>query len=656
MAKLGYKAHVGEENSEDIADRERRRYLAELRRKLWVSVILTVPLFVVKNGWIALALATPVQLWVGWQFYQSTWLGLKNRMANMDTLIALGTSVAYGFSVAVVVLEQQFKAWGVEGHVYFEVAATIITLILLGKYLEVRAKGQTSEAIKKLMGLAAKTARVVRDGKEVEVAIEDIAVGDRIVVRPGEKIAVDGVVVRGMSSVDESMVTGESLPVEKKVGDRVIGATLNVSGAIEMKAQRVGKETMLAQIVELVRQAQGSRAPIQKLVDVVSAYFVPVVVVLSIATFLIWFNFGPEPQLVRALVSMIAVLIIACPCALGLATPTSIMVGIGRGAQAGILIKDASVLEVAGKVNTVVFDKTGTLTEGKPAVQELVMKQDVKQALASIEKLSAHPLAVAVVQHLAEVKPVEIDKFKDKPGLGVVGEYQGKRVAVGTKPLMIEEKMTWDKELENKAEVMKTRAQTAVYVGLGDRVVAVVGIADTLKPQAQAVVEELKRKRIETVMITGDNQATAQAIGKKVGIDQVLAEVLPQDKETKIRELQARRVVAMVGDGINDAPALAVADVGLAMGGGTDVAMASAGVTLLRSDIGLVPKALRLSQATMANIKQNLLWAFGYNVVLIPVAMAGLINPILASAAMALSSVSVVTNALRLKRASLETS
>lgn len=683
VSSLGYTAHIGEEGQEDIVERERAKELLTLQRKLVVSSIATALLLfgvmvpfsppILKNMWIMWLLATPVQFWVGKQYYQSTWSGLKNRLANMDTLIALGTSVAYIYSVLVVLFGSELERLGVPAHVYFETSATIITLILLGKYLELRAKGQTSEAIKKLLKLQAKVAHVLRNGKQLDIPVEEIVIGDRIIVKPGEKIPVDGIVASGETSIDESMVTGESIPVEKRKGDRAIGATVNGSGSFEMTAEKVGSETMLAQIVELVKQAQGSKAPIQKLVDVISSYFVPVVMMLALLTFLVWFNVGPDPRLLRALTSLIAVLIIACPCALGLATPTSIMVGVGRGAEEGILIRDAEALEVANKINTVVFDKTGTLTEGKPAVLNTLFvvsigvseQERLMAGVLSVEQKSHHPLAGAIVQYIRttypKAKEVPVTKFTDISGFGVKAVVRGKTVVVGTRKLMEKEQVSMPLELEKKIETWRSQAQTVSYIAMGKSFVAAVGIADAVKPAAKQVIKELERIKVKTVMITGDNRKTAEAIAAQLGISTVEAEVLPQDKEKKIRELKSQgRVVSMVGDGINDAPALARADVGIAMGNGTDVAIESSGITLLRSDIALVPKALRLSKTTMRNIKQNLAWAFGYNVILIPVAMGILypffglqLNPILASAAMALSSVSVVANALRLKTARL---
>lgn len=682
VKSLGYTPHLSVTNGEDVIADDRRRELTDLQRKLLVSGVLNLILLIgamvpiapdwLKNMWLMWLLATPIQFWAGGQYYQSAWSGLKNRTANMDTLIALGTSVAYVYSVLVVLFEAYFRGLGLETHVYFEVSATIITLILLGKFLEIRAKGQTSAAIKKLLDLQAKTARVIRDGQELDIPIGEIAQGERIVVKPGEKIPVDGQIIFGETSVDESMITGESVPVAKQAKDRVIGATINQSGAFEMTAEKIGQETMLAQIIELVRQAQGSRAPIQKLTDQISSVFVPTVMMLALATFFIWFNLGPEPQFVRAMISLVSVLIIACPCALGLATPTSIMVGVGKGAEHGILVKDAEALELASKVRTVVFDKTGTLTEGKPTVVGFKLLDSkaslpatwLKSVIFSLEAQSHHPLAQAVVDYLrpdTKLIKQKVTAFKDISGQGVSAQVKAKQVLIGTTHLLKTHQISVPKSVERQAEAWRQQAWTVSFVAVESEVVAVMGIADTIKASARATISKLRAMGVTSVMLTGDNHHTAQAIANQLGIDEVKAEVLPQDKAQLIQQYkQGSGRVAMVGDGINDAPALAAADVGMAMGNGTDVAIESAGITLLRSDISLVPQALKLSQNTMTNIKQNLVWAFGYNVILVPVAMGVLypltglqLNPVLASAAMALSSVSVVTNALRLRNSTL---
>lgn len=694
VASLGYRAHVDAVDTNDVLAADRAQELQELKRKLYFSVPLTLLLIIgsmvpaapalLQNPWVQLLLATPIQLWVGWRYYQSAWSALQNKTANMDTLVALGTSVGYLFSIVVVFFGERLMMAGVEAHVYFEVSATIITLILLGKYLELRAKSQTSDAIKTLLNLQPQTALVLRAGKQQQIPVAEVMVGDTLLVKPGEKIPVDGVITDGATNIDESMVTGESMPVTKTVGQQVIGATLNQSGSIEMTAQKVGSDTMLANIIRLVRDAQGSRAPIQQLTDTISAYFVPIVIVLSVLTFIAWWFLGPEPQLVHALVSMISVLIIACPCALGLATPTSIMVGVGKGARAGMLIRDAEALERASKVDTVLFDKTGTITEGKPQVLEYAWSADsdtqlrnahvklpkdmtaadyINAVLYSVEQKSHHPLAQAVVQYLETKGAIElkVNEFTDEVGKGVRATVAGKSVLIGTQALLTAHNVQLSDELETLAQEWRSKALTVVYMAIGAEAVAVMGIADAIKPASKAMVAELSAMGISTLLVTGDTQQTAEAIAKQAGIKQVLAQVLPADKEAKVRELQqAGKTVAMVGDGINDAPALAAAAVGIAMGGGTDVAIESAGITLLRSDISLVPQALRLSRATMRNIAENLVWAFGYNIILIPVAMGVLypffgwqLNPMIAGGAMAFSSVSVVLNALRLKRVRL---
>ena len=685
VESLGYTAHLEDEQPFSPKTLEGHSLnhgndLPELKTKLLVSAVLTTPMMLamfpgmpmwLMDPRLHLALATPVQFWVGKQYYLSAWRALKNGMTNMDTLIALGTSVAYFFSLAVILFGNELHKLGIEAHVYFETSAAIITLILLGKFLEARAKGQTSDAIKKLLDLQAKKARIIRNGEEIEIPVEEVQVGDLLKVRPGEKIPVDGVIEKGSAAIDESMVTGESVPVTKKKDDEVVGATLNTNGNLVIKATKVGSDTFLSHVVDLVKKAQGSKAPIQKLVDRVSSIFVPTVIVLSIISFALWIILGPEPVLVHALLAMIGVLIIACPCALGLATPLSIMVGVGKGAQEGILIKDAENLEVAGKISTIVFDKTGTLTEGKPELQKLVFLDDEKnkealeQLIFSLEAESHHPLAEAVVNKLSTSTKVTADKqvtnFKDLPGRGISGKIGKKEILIGTAKFLESKKVVLDSDLLDRADRLAEKAQTTSHVAVNGNHVALMGIADTVKKSSRTVIKELHKLGIKSVMLTGDNQKTAEAVAKQVGIDEVRAEVLPKDKQDVINQLKEKgEVVAMIGDGINDAPALAAADIGIAMGMGTDVAIETAGVTLLRSDISLVPKAVKLSKATLSNIQQNLFWAFGYNTILIPVAMGALypffqiqLNPVIASGAMALSSVSVVTNALRLKRIKL---
>ncbi len=674
---LGYVAHL--ELDEDIQEQERAKELKLMKNKLLVGGVFSTVLLsgmlpnlpaIFYNPWFQWLLATPVQFWAGSRFYQGAWSSLKNKTTNMDTLVVLGTSVAYFYSVIVTLWGEWFMSHGLDTHVYFEAAAAIITFILLGKFLEIRAKAKTSAAIKELLNLQAKTAWLKKKNQWVEVPIDQVQIGDVLLVKPGQKVPVDGVIIKGETSLDESMVTGESLPVTKTVKDEVVGATINQSGSIEIKATKVGNETMLASIIRLVKEAQGSRPQIQALVDKISSYFVPTVIILAILTFVGWLIFGPDPRLLFALVSMINVLIIACPCALGLATPTSLMVGIGKGAKLGVLIKDAQALEVANKVKTVVFDKTGTLTEGKPRVQQAdfmtTNQQQVLAVIKKVEELSHHPLATALTEYAdqllkAKVKLSEVTDFKDIGGKGVIAQVDGKQVAVGNEKLLTELKVSLTVAEQEKVDSLKNNGQTLVLVVIAKKLVAMLGIADKEKVNSVTVIDSLKEENIRTVMLTGDNQTTAKIIADKLGIDEVVAEVLPKDKERVVRQLRKDfGVVAMVGDGINDAPALAAADVGIAMGGGTDVAIESAGVTLLRSDIGLVPTAIKLSKATMRNISQNLFWAFGYNVLLIPVAMGVLywpfgvlLNPMMAGAAMAFSSVSVVLNALRLKNIKL---
>lgn len=673
VSEVGYTAHIEADQAGDIAEQERAAELQDLKTKLVVSGVLSVILMssmipgipmILHNPWYMLALSTPVQFWVGKRFYQGAWSALKNFSANMDTLVAMGTSAAYFFSLFVVLFQDWLTSQGVATHVYFEASAAIITFILLGKYLEIQAKAKTSSAIKELLGLQAKSARVKKKGKWVEVPLEEVKVGDVLQVKPGEKVPVDGEVTSGETSVDESMVTGESLPVTKEKGDKVIGATINQSGSIEIKAVRVGSESMLATIIKLVQQAQGSKPPIQALVDTVASYFVPVVIVLAVITFVVWWLFGPEPKFLKSLVSMINVLIIACPCALGLATPTSLMVGIGRGAKSGILIKDAQALEIANKVKAVAFDKTGTLTKGKPEVQQSeytkdFSKEKVDALVLAVESLSHHPLAQALVDFVSQgkTKVQKISKFKDHAGKGVSAVIGKQTIRIGTLSFLKSQQVKLSPTLEKTASSWQKQAQSVAHVAIDNKHVAAYGIADSLKESSLAVVKKLKAIGVTPVMVTGDNDQTAKAIARQLEISEVKSEVLPADKEQIIQDLRKEHgVVAMVGDGINDAPALASADVSIAMGGGTDVAIESAGITLLRSDISLVPIALELSKKTMGNISQNLFWAFAYNVVLIPVAMGVLypftglvLNPIMAGAAMAFSSVSVVTNALRLK-------
>ena len=669
VANAGYKAELEQElKTEDEQRQAKQKELNGLRNKVIISLFLGAlilwgsfpglmefaPSFLTIL-WIQLILAIPVQFWAGLTFYRATIPALRHRTANMDTLVAIGTTIAFSYSAFVTIFPSLLEGIGVKPEPYFDVSTVIIGLILLGRYFEAKAKAGTSEAIKKLIGLQAKTARVLRDGKEVDIPIDQVVIGDVVRVRPGEKIPVDGKILEGQSSIDESMITGESIPIDKAKGDIVIGATLNKTGSFLYKATKVGADTMLSQIIKLVQEAQASKAPIQRLVDLISSYFVPVVLILAITTFVVWYVFGPSPVFLFAMLNAIAVLIIACPCAMGLATPTAIMVGTGIGANKGILIKDAQSLETARKINTIIFDKTGTLTNGKPVVTDIV--GDVLQLAASLEKGSEHSLAEAIINKGEEerVKFANVKDFKAVPGHGVVGLVDGKRVVLGNRKMMEKEGI----KIENsQIEKMENEGKTVMMLGVNGKFTGLIAVADTLKETAKKGVEKLQKMGIEVVMITGDNKRTADAIAKKLGIKRVLAEVLPDQKEAEVRKIQAEgKKVAMVGDGINDAPALAGADICIAMGTGTDVAIESAGITLINKDLRSVASAVELSKKTMKTIRLNLFWAFGYNIILIPVAMGVLypnfgilLNPIFASAAMALSSISVVGNSLLLKR------
>jgi len=664
--------------------------LKDMTRRFGVGAVLSLPVLAIAMSdmlpgqplysiasprlltWFQFVLSTPVVLWCGWPFFERAWTSLVNRSPNMFTLIGIGVGTAYVYSVVATLFPDLFPD-SFRGHhgevgVYFEAAAVITTLVLLGQVLELRARSKTSGAIRALLGLAPKTARVVRaDGSEQDVALEQVKVGDLLRVRPGEKIPVDCVVIEGQSSVDESMVTGEPIPVEKTAGTKVIGGTVNGTGSFLARAERVGSETLLAQIVRMVSEAQRSRAPIQKLADRVSAYFVPAVVAVAIITFIVWAMVGPEPRLAYALVNAVAVLIIACPCALGLATPMSIMVGTGRGATEGVLIKDAEALELLETVDTLVIDKTGTLTEGKPRLVSVVVveggdESEVLRLAASIEKASEHPLAAAIVAG-AQERELQLAKdegFQSYPGKGIFGVVDGKRVALGNLKLFEELKISAD-ALRDRAEQLRAEGQTVMFVAIEKQLAGLIGVADPIKPSADEAIPALHESRVRVVMLTGDGKTTAEAVARKLGIDEVYAEVLPNQKAEIVKRLQdGRRILAMAGDGINDAPALAQAHVGIAMGTGTDVAMESASVTLVKGDLRGIVKARRLSQATMRNIRQNLFFAFFYNILGVPLA-AGviypvfgiLLSPMIASAAMTFSSVSVIANALRLNKAKL---
>ena len=671
------------EQGEDIVEKEKREReedYSKLKSKVILGACLTAPVFLLVfwdrtgmsslidipkqvNFFLQFLIQTPVQFWVGWQFYTGAIAAARHKTTNMNTLITIGTSAAYIYSVAATFVPSVFAIKGYSAHVYFDTAATIIVLILFGRLLEARAKGKTSEAIKKLVGLQSKTARILNNGEEKDIPIEEVEIGDLILVRPGEKIPVDGVIKDGYSSIDEAMISGESMPVEKKAGDEVIGSTINKTGSFKFEATKVGRDTMLSQIINMVQEAQGSKPPIARLADKIASIFVPTVIGIATVTWIVWFFFGPSPAFTYALLNFIAVMIIACPCALGLATPTSIMVGTGKGAEQGILIRGGEALETSHKINSIVFDKTGTLTKGEPVVTGVIgLNENTEEVLfyaASAEKGSEHPLGEAIVnkakqENITLKDPVDFDAV---PGHGIMAKIDNRAVCLGNSYFMNDQNIDTGNLLQ-VAEQLSGEGKTPMYVAVDKEVIGLIAVADTLKENSVNAISALKKLGIETIMITGDNKRTAEAIGKQVGIDRILAEVLPEDKAVEVKKLQSEgRIVAMVGDGINDAPALAQADVGIAIGTGTDVAMEASDITLIRGDLNGVVDSIALSKATIRNIKQNLFWAFAYNTILIPVAagvlfpfIGMLLNPMFAAAAMGMSSVTVVLNALRLRR------
>lgn len=666
IENLGYGAVKEEDTSPDKDKEKREKEIKRLKIELIISTILSLPLILamitmmigvnvelLHNPYFQLIIATPVQFIIGFRFYKGAYYAIKSKSPNMDVLVVMGTSAAFLYSVYNMFYQE--VGHGMMKDLYFEASSIIITLILLGKYLEAIAKGKTSAAIKKLMGLQAKTARVIRDGVEQDILIEDVVVGDIVVVRPGEKIPVDGKITEGNSSIDESMITGESMPTGKKVGDIVIGATINKYGTFKFETTKIGRDTMLAQIIKMVEDAQGSKAPIQKIADKVSGIFVPIVLLIALATFLIWYFI--VGNFTMGLVSAVAVLVIACPCALGLATPTAIMVGTGKGAENGILIKGGEHLETAYKLNAIVLDKTGTITKGEPEVTDIVKLGTLDESeilmLASVaEKKSEHPLGVAIYEkgkkELGDI--LDPDKFEAVPGKGIVAKINGKNISIGTRKLMLQSNINVE-SVQQKLIELETEGKTAMLLSVDNQLEGIIAVADTLKENSKEAIDELQKMGIEVFMITGDNKITAAAIANKVNIQNVLAEVLPENKADEIEKLKSQgKVVGMVGDGINDAPALATADIGMAIGTGTDVAIEAADITLMRGDLKSIVTAIRLSRKTMDKIKQNLFWAFIYNIIGIPFAAFGGLNPIIAGAAMAFSSVSVVTNSLSLKR------
>ncbi|MEH7595415.1 heavy metal translocating P-type ATPase, partial [Bacillus toyonensis] len=675
ITKLGYKLEVKSDEQDGSTD-HRLQEIERQKKKFIISFILSFPLLwamvshfsftsfiylpdMLMNPWVQLALATPVQFIIGGQFYIGAYKALRNKSANMDVLVALGTSAAYFYSVYL-----SIQSIGSSEHMtdlYFETSAVLITLIILGKLFEAKAKGRSSEAIKKLMGLQAKTATVVRDGTEMKILIEEVVAGDIVYVKPGEKIPVDGEIVEGKSAIDESMLTGESIPVDKTIGDVVIGSTINKNGFLKVKATKVGRDTALAQIIKVVEEAQGSKAPIQRVADQISGIFVPVVVVIAIITFAVWMIFVTPGDFGGALEKMIAVLVIACPCALGLATPTSIMAGSGRSAEYGILFKGGEHLEATHRLDTVILDKTGTVTNGKPVLTDIIVadgfhEEEILRLVGAAEKNSEHPLAEAIVEGIKE-KKIDIpssETFEAIPGFGIESIVEGKQLLIGTRRLMTKFNIDIE-EVSKSMEELEREGKTAMLIAIDKEYAGIVAVADTVKDTSKAAIARLKKMGLDVVMITGDNTQTAQAIAGQVGIDHVIAEVLPEGKAEEVKKLQAQgKKVAMVGDGINDAPALATADIGMAIGTGTDVAMEAADITLIRGDLNSIADAIFMSKMTIRNIKQNLFWALAYNGLGIPIAALGFLAPWVAGAAMAFSSVSVVLNALRLQRVKLK--
>lgn len=674
VEKLGYQASLKDDQKEEVEDLKAKELQAQ-QGKFLFSLILSFPLLwamvshftftsfiylpeLFMNPWVQLALATPVQFIVGKQFYEGAYKALRNKSANMDVLVALGTSAAYFYSLFLSIASIGSNGQMVE--LYYETSAVLITLIILGKLFEVRAKGRSSDAIKKLMGLQAKTATIIRNGVEQETPLEDVIVGDIFIVKPGEKIPVDGEIIEGRSALDESMLTGESVPVDKSVGDSVIGATINKNGVLKVKAKKVGRDTALAQIIKVVEEAQGSKAPIQRLADHISGIFVPIVVGIAFITFLVWFIWIAPGNFAEALEKMIAILVIACPCALGLATPTSIMAGSGRAAEFGVLFKGGEHLERTHRLTTILLDKTGTVTNGAPVLTDVIVakgfdENQFLQVVGSAEKQSEHPLAQAIVTGILQrnIQLTDVEEFEAIPGYGIKAKVNGQLILAGTRKLMQKHMITVSQAL-HIMEKLEENGKTAMLIAIDNQYAGLVAVADTIKDTSKEAVKRLKDMGLEVIMITGDNKRTAKAIASEAGIDQVVAEVLPEGKAEEVKNLQQNgKIVAMVGDGINDAPALAIADIGMAIGTGTDVAMEAADITLIRGDLNSIADAIFISKKTIRNIKQNLFWAFAYNSLGIPIAAIGLLAPWLAGAAMAFSSVSVVLNALRLQRVKL---